>query len=142
MKKTILIFLAVILGLSALVGTGFAGYHIGFTRGVISTQDGNKPFFAPSHKFKPGKEKGPKFHKNDSSFEHDGYGRLERGRGFGFSFPIFILFKLALAGIIIWAVYKLFSGYGWQLTLARIPPPISPANSGETPSPKKAGKGK
>jgi hypothetical protein len=55
MKKTVLILLAVILGLSALAAAGFAGYHVGFTRGVMTTQDGNKPIFAPNHKFKPGK---------------------------------------------------------------------------------------
>jgi hypothetical protein len=41
------------------------------------------------------------------------------GRGFGFFSPLFLIAKVALLGLVLWLVYKMVKGSGWQLSLTR-----------------------
>ena len=116
MKKGLLTILAVILILGALGAAGFAGYRLGFNQGVLATGDGDRPFITSRdcgvgvspqrmqmHEF--GFQRG---------FDHDGFGMM--GSGFGF-FPWFgFLLRLLFWGLIVWAIYILFTHSGWRLT--------------------------
>ena len=124
MKKVLLVILAAVLVLGVLAGAGYAGYQVGYSRAAQST--GN-PLFAtrvehfgpkdmPMHDF--GKDFDRGF---DRGMSPDGFGRMHHGHGFGFFSPILFLIRIAVLGLIVWLVYKMFRGNGWQLTFTRHP---------------------
>jgi hypothetical protein len=133
MKKILLTLLAIIVIAGVLGGAGFAGYRYGYRQGVSVTASGDvvKPFAPgngfgwnnmPMHNFD--QRMGPGFH-------HDGFGPggMMRGRGgFGFFSPLFFLARIAVFAFIIWAIYKLLTG--WRIS-------FTPANQkANTPEPK------
>ena len=122
MKRILLILLVVIIALGALAGAGFAGFRLGYERGIAIQGDAEPRFdpFDPNERPFDLKEfPGPRFRLDDRAFGPGNFARLDRDRGFGS--PISFLVQIAILGIIVWAVYMLFKGNGWQLTFARMP---------------------
>ena len=121
MKRILLILLVVIIALGALAGAGFAGFRLGYARGTATQGDVEPRFgtFDPNERPFGLKEfPGPGFRQDDRAFGPGNFARLDRGRGFGS--PISFLVQIAILGLIVWAVYMLFKGNGWQLTFSRI----------------------
>jgi hypothetical protein len=142
MKKTLLVLLAVVVAVGALIGAGFAGFHIGYARGTMRPEGKADTFFGHYDRFFDNNRPGQGFQQNDLGF-HRGFGPGGfHSRGFGFMFPSFALLKVAVLGLIAWGAYKLFTGNGWQLTLTRHPVESAPVQSAESPAPKKSGRSK
>ena len=143
MKRILLILLMVIIVLGALAGAGFAGFRMGYERG-IATQGGAAPRFGHfdpnEHPFGSREFSGPGFRHDDHAFGPGNFPRMDRGRGFGS--PISFLVRIAILGLVVWLVYMLLKGNGWQLTFTRMPTQATPANSVEEPAAKKSGRGK
>ena len=127
MKKVLLTLFGIIVVVGVLAGAGFAGYRMGYMRGAIANSNStiqvsprNKDFDPrgmPMHNFGNGFERG--FNKIPG---HPGFGMMDRGmrgRGFGLIFPFFFLARVVVWGLIIWLVYKVIKGNGWQLSLTR-----------------------
>jgi hypothetical protein len=139
MKKWIIRIVAVILALGAFAGAGFTAYRFGYMQGAQAT--GNQNDLPPIGRF----ERGPGFGNQSErgfhrEFSFGGPIMIHRG-GFGFFHPFAALTKVALLGLFVWAVYMVFKGNGWQLTLARVAAPVM-TNSVETPAREKPKKGK
>ena len=143
MKRVLLILLLIIIALGALAGAGFAGFRMGYERGS-ATQGDAAPRFGPfdpnDRPFGPKEFQGPGFRQDERAFRHGNFVRMERGRGFGS--PIAFLVRIAILGLVIWLVYMLFKGNGWQLTFTRMPAQTQPVNSVEEPSTSEPDEGK
>ena len=128
MKRILLILLVVIIALGALAGAGFAGFRMGFERGVATQDDGEPRFFVERfHKDEiPGLPLG--VYPHDRGFDR-GFGGPIGFHGRNFGSPISFLLRIAILGLIVWLVYMLFKGNGWQLTFTRIPAQSRPADS-------------
>lgn len=117
MKKVLLTFLAVIVILGALAGAGYAGYRIGFAHGAVSS--GNVPFIGrPERKNPEYKPMTPNFDRN-FGFRvrpHQTPRMVWSVFGFGWFAPIRFLWNLAVAALIVWFVYWLFTRSGWRIT--------------------------
>jgi len=141
MKKVILTILLILLGAAALAGAGFTGYQMGYRHGAATSLKNDEKSFHRFHHF--GKEGNPtrEFHQFSPGFQRKvgpgGFGISHHGRGFGFVSPFAILAKIAVLGLIVWLAYSLFKGNGWQLTLARVSPPVKPAKAMPPEKPKK-----
>jgi hypothetical protein len=122
MKKVLLTLLGVILVAGILAGAGYAGYRIGYDRGVTASANGTAtfiPWLMPMHNFNQGfNPQGMPMHNfgrgNERGFERGfgpgGFGM--HGGGFGF-FP---LLHLLFWGVVIWLAYKWIKNSGWTLT--------------------------
>lgn len=123
MKIWIVRILAVILFLGALAAAGMAGYRVGYLHAAQASV--NSDDVPRVGRFHHGGFDMPKFgDQTGRGFQHDfhsGNPMLSHRGGFGFS-PFGVLFKVAFLGLVIWGVYLLFKGNGWQLTLARVQP--------------------
>jgi hypothetical protein len=113
MKKVLLTFLVVIVIAGALVGAGFAGYHIGVKQGAASSD--NLKFFERSERVNPngiprdfGRHFDPRIRPHNM---------IQRG-GFGLRYfsPLHFLWNTAVLALIIWFAYGLFTKSGWQVT--------------------------
>ncbi|HLA08633.1 MAG TPA: hypothetical protein VJ022_14405 [Anaerolineales bacterium] len=124
MKKVLLSLIAIFLILGVLGGAGLAGYRIGTMQGALPGEDGNIAPFAYGFKFGP---QGMPMHNFQRGHYHGfhhlggpgGFGMMGSGWGFGLFSPLYLLARLAVLGLILWLVYKLFKGNGWQLSLTR-----------------------
>jgi hypothetical protein len=138
MKKWLIRILLVVVAIGALAGAGFAGYRIGLSQGMqLSGNFDDVPRFVERfHKDGiPGLPLG--VHPNDRGFDREFGPRGFHGRGFGLSSPIFFLLKVAVLGLIVWGVYKLFTGNGWQLSFTRQPTETTAHAPEETQAAKK-----
>jgi hypothetical protein len=113
MKKLLLTLLAGVVIVSVLAGVGFAGYRLGYMRGVGETPAQNSQV-SPRDDHNLGWDERP-FHGFDQSigpgFQHDfgprGFGMPMRGRVFGFFSPFHILIPLAIFGLVIWLAHHI-----------------------------------
>ena len=64
MKKVILSIIGVVLIIGLFAGAGFAGYRIGYTRGVQASANGDAPLFGRFERFGPQKMPMPSFGKD------------------------------------------------------------------------------
>jgi hypothetical protein len=124
MKKVLFTLLGMILILGVLGGAGFTGYRFGYMQGALAGGDGTAIPFTRGFNFAP---QGMPMHNFSRDFNHgfhhpgglDGFGMMSYGRGFGFFSPLSLIVRLAVLGLVLWLVYKLFKGNGWQLSLTR-----------------------
>ena len=141
-RKWIWWTLAGILALVVLTAAGFAGYRVGYVRG-LSANPNAKDFLA-----------GPFWHGQgrmqnlDKNFEQRGsipaqkfggrqFDRFGGRGGFSFFAPLFGLVRLAVLAVLIWIGYKLVKNSGWRLTrVTAEPAPVAE----EVPAPKRAKK--
>ena len=137
MKKWIIRIIVAILVIGAFAGVGFTAYQMGYSHGAqASVNIENKPPFAEH--FDQGKM--PEFQSRfpdrgfDSGFPHQEFQMRHHGGGFGFFSPFMFLARIALFGLVIWLIYMMFKGNGWQLSLTRNQPT---ENLVETDTPKK-----
>jgi hypothetical protein len=146
MKKTLLVILLIVLALGALAGAGFAGYQFGYARGAVQSEGRADTIFGRHDRFlDPKNVPGFGFFQRGRDPHHDfgpGFSRIDRGWGSGVFSPLSLLFRLAILGLIVWVVYMLFQGNGWQLTLSRVSAQTLPMESVESPTTKKSGRGK
>jgi hypothetical protein len=118
MKKVLLSLLVIIVALGLLGAAGYAGYRYGFIQGMTLASNGasgNKQPLGPGFGVTP---RGMPMHNFGSGrgFERDGFGMMQRGRGFGF-FPLFgMLAQLLFWGLIIAGIVWLIARSGWRLT--------------------------
>ena len=113
MRRILLGVLVVILILGALGAAGFTGYQYGYHQGALVSSRGitqlppGHPDIGPGGMFR----NGPEFHHG-----FGGFGMMNRGMGFGFFSPLFLLLRLAFWALVIWALYMLITRSGWRLT--------------------------
>lgn len=122
MKNWLIRILLTIVVIGAFAAVGFAGYRIGLSQSAqISGNFDKAPRFVERfHKDGiPGLPLGvyPDHRGFDRGFGPAGF----HGRGLGLISPFFFLLKVTVLGIILWGVYKLFTGNGWQLSFTRQP---------------------
>jgi len=123
MKRVLFTLLGIVLVVGVLAGAGFAGYRMGYMRGVAATNNGTVKVIPQVRDFVPG---GLPMHNFERGFNRGfgpggmGFGMMERGMlhrgGFGFFAPLFLLARVAFWGLIIWLVYKVIQNSGWTLT--------------------------
>jgi hypothetical protein len=133
MKKVLLTLLAMILVIGVLAGAGFAGYRIGYTRGVQASANGDAPLFGRFERFGPERIPMPNFGSDsdrgfDSGFPHRGFQMMQRGRGFGMFSPLMFLAHLAIWALVVGLVYLLFTRSGLRLSLTKQPVQNPPTN--------------
>ena len=138
MKKWIIRIILAIVVIGAFAGVGFAGYRIGLSQGaqLSGNFDDTPRFVERYHKDGiPGLPLGVySDHRGfDRGFGPGGF----HGRSFGLMSPLFFLLKIALIGLIVWGVYKLFTGNGWQLSFTRQPAEATSPETEGTPAAKK-----
>lgn len=127
MKKVLLTLLGIIVVAGILAGAGFAGYRMGYMRGAAATGNSAIQMFPhgkdfglqgmPMHNFGRGVERG-----FNNIPGHPGFGMMDRdmhGRGFGFIPPFFFIVRIGFWVFVIWLIYKVIKGSGWQLSLTR-----------------------
>ena len=132
MKKGILSVIGMVLIIGLFTGAGFAGYRIGYTRGVQASANGDAPPFGRFERFGPQRMPIPSFGKDfDRGFDHDfPRGRfriMQRGGGFGILYPLMLLSHLALWVLVIGLIYVLFTRSGWRLSVTKQPVQGPPA---------------
>jgi hypothetical protein len=138
MSKWIIRIAAVILAVAALAGAGFAGYRIGFNQGAqFSGNPGDAPRIVERFHQGGGPEFSFRFQRTDRVLQRGFLPGGFHGRGVGFLSPLSFLVKVALLGLVAWAVYKLFAGSGWQLTFTRNPVESTPDQPSEPPAAKR-----
>lgn len=114
MKKVLLTLLGVLVILGALAGAGFTGYRIGYANAAGAS--GNAPFFSRPFHMNPNQMPMHRFG-NDSGAWSMPYHSPMMGRGgFGFFYPLHILWNVAIAGLIVWFLVWLFTRSGWKIT--------------------------
>src|SRR5688572_28683520 len=133
MKKVILSIIGVVLIIGLFAGAGFAGYRIGYTRGVQASTNGDAPLFSRFERFGPQKMPMPSFGKDfDRGFDHDfPRGRfpiMQRGHGSGILYPLMLLSHLALWVLVIGLICVLFTRSGLRLSLTKQPVQNPPTN--------------
>ena len=137
MKKVILSIIGVVLIIGLFAGAGFAGYRIGYTRGVQASANGDAPLFGRFERFGPQKMPMPSFGKDfdrgfDRGFDHDfprgKFPIMQRGHGFGILYPLMLLSHLALWVLVIGLIYVLFTRSGLRLSLTKQPVQNPPTN--------------
>lgn len=138
MKNWLFRILLVLVAVGALAGAGFAGYRIGLNQGarLSGNFDDTPRFVERFHKDGiPGLPLGvyPDHRGFDRGFGPAGF----HGRGFGLISPFFFLLKVTVLGIIVWGIYKLFTGNGWQLSFTRHPAETPPSELAELTAAKK-----
>src|SRR5215204_6349836 len=127
MKKVILTLLGIILVLGVLAGAGFVGYRFGYMQGATSDIESAA---LPALRDRGFDLQGMPMHNFGNNFErrfnnmpgHQDFGFMDRGMhggGFGLFSPFHFIVQIAVLGLIIWLVYKLFTGNGWKLSLTR-----------------------
>jgi hypothetical protein len=117
MKNILLSLLVIFLILGALGAAGFAGYRYGFSQGILTSTDGETQSITPrGFGFGLGPRRMPMHDFGFYRFDRDGFGMMQRGFGFGFFPPFSFLLRLLFWGLILWAVYMLFTRSGWRLT--------------------------
>jgi len=113
MKKFLLSLLILIVALGLLAGAGFAGYRIGLSNSLTSTD--TAPRFGRSFQMNP-----QFMPRNDFGRGFDHYSMMRpggfNGRSIGFFSPLRAIWNIALLGLILWFVYWLFTKSGWQIT--------------------------
>lgn len=139
MKKVILSIIGVVLIIGLFAGAGFAGYRIGYTRGVQASANGDAPLFGRFERFGPQRMSMPNFGRDlDRGFDR-GFPRgkfhmmqlmqlMQRGHRFGIFLPLMFLAHLALWVLVIGLIYVLFTRSGLRLSLANQPVQNPPAN--------------
>ena len=122
MKRVIRTILGALLVIGLFAGAGFVGYRVGYRQGIQASANGAPPPNRFEH-FGRDDLPGRNFFRFERDFERGlapgGFLRMRGERGFGFFMPIFSLVRVAVLGLIIWLVYKLFTGAGWKLSLTR-----------------------
>jgi hypothetical protein len=115
MRKVFFGLLAVILIFGALGAAGYAGFQYGYRQGAIVKSDksvqvapGNGDNYPhgmmPMHDFGFSRGMG-----------RGEFGMMRRGMGFGFFSPLMFLVKIALLGLVIWALYMLVARSGLRI---------------------------
>ncbi len=117
MRKLLLSIISAVLIIGLFAGIGYAGYRIGYNQGAQAAAGGESPFFRqfenfglrgmPMHNFGRDIERGFNRGFGPGSFP---------GRGFGFFSPILLLGSIAVLGLLLWFIYRLFTRSGWRLT--------------------------
>lgn len=137
MKKVILSIIGVVLVIGLFAGAGFAGYRIGYFRGVQASANGDAPLFGRFERFGPQRMPMPNFGRDfergfDRGFNHgfprEGFHMMQRGRGFGMFSPLIFLAQLTIWALLIGLVYLLFTRSGLRLSLTKQPVQDPPAN--------------
>jgi len=132
MKKVLLAILAAVLVIGVLAGAGFAGYRIGYTRGVQASANGDAPLFDRFERFGQERMPMPNFGRDfergfDRGFPQR-FHMMQRGRGFGMFSPLIFLAQLTIWALLIGLVYVLFTRSGLRLSLTKQPVQNPPAN--------------
>src|SRR5688572_11016611 len=101
MKKGILSIIGVVLIIGLFAGAGFAGYRIGYTRGVQASANGDAPLFGRFERFSPERMPMPSFGKDfdrgfERGFPRERFQMMQCGHGFGILYPLMLLSHLAL----------------------------------------------
>ena len=113
MKKFLLTLLILIVALGLLAGAGFAGYRIGVSNRLTSTD--MVPGFGRSFQMQP-----QFMPRNDFGRNFDHYSMMRpggfNGRNIGFFSPLRAIWNIALLALVIWFAYWLFTKNGWQIT--------------------------
>ena len=146
-RKWIWWTLVVILTLVALTAAGFAGYRVGYMRGLAANPNAKDfvagPFWhGQGHMQNLDKnfdQRGPVPAQEFGGRQFDRFGGRNFDRfggrgGFAFLAPLFGLVRLAVLAVLIWFGYKLVKNSGWRLTRVTAEP--APAVE-EEPAPKK-----
>ena len=149
-RKWIWWTLAVILTLVVLAAAGFAGYRVGYARGLTANPNAKDfmagPFWRGQGHMQnldknfdqrgpvPGQEFGGR---QFDRFDGRNFDRFNGRGGFPFFAPLFGLVRLAVLAVLIWLGYKLVKNSGWRLTrVTAEPAPVAE----EVPAPKRAKK--
>ena len=132
MKKVILSIIGVVLVIGLFAGAGFAGYRIGYSRGVQASANGDAPLFGRFERFGPERMPMPNFGRDfergfDRGFPQR-FHMMQRGRGFGMFSPLIFLAQLTIWALLIGLVYVLFTRSGLRLSLTKQPVQNPPAN--------------
>ena len=133
MKKVILSIIGAVLIIGLFAGAGFAGYRIGYTRGVQASANRDALLFDRFERFGPERMPMQNFGRefdrgSDRGFPHRGFQMMQRGRGFGMFSPLMFLAHLAIWALVIGFVYLLFTRSGLRLSLTKQPVQDPPAN--------------
>jgi len=122
MKKVILSIIGAVLVIGLFAGAGFAGYRIGYTRGVQASANGDAPLSDRSERFGPERMPMPNFGREfDRGFPRGEFQMMHRGRGFGMFSPLMFLAHIAIWALVIGLVYLLFTRSGLRLSLTKQP---------------------
>jgi len=132
MKKVILSIIGAVLVIGLFAGAGFAGYRIGYSRGVQASANGDAPLFGRFERFGPERMPMPNFGRDfergfDRGFPQR-FHMMQRGRGFGMFSPLIFLAQLTIWALLIGLVYVLFTRSGLRLSLTKQPVQNPPAN--------------
>ena len=131
MKKVILSIIGAVLVIGLFAGVGFAGYRIGYSRGVQESANGDALLFSRFERFGPQRIPMPNFGRDfergfDHNFPRGKFHMMPRGPRFGILLPLMFLAQIAIWVLVIGLIYVFFTRSGLRLSLTKQPAQNAP----------------